>query len=286
MPFLPTVRTGVVATPAGPVTFHDSSSDGRTPIVLVHGTGGSAESHFWALFPMLAERHRVVALDLDFGPAGPRDMAGGEDALDAVVDQVRAVVEHVAAPGPVTVLGYSLGAVVAAAFAGRHADLVSDLVLVAGWMVTDRQQQLRNDVWWTLHETGSPALAEFSVLTAYSPAHLLARTPAEFAELIRRAGVGPDRTAAMRLNRHIDLTADVAAITARTLVIGCREDQMVPVHHSRLLFGGIEDARYAEIESGHAVVFERPAELFRLVSQFIEEPGRTAPGDILVQESM
>lgn len=277
MTFLPSVRQGVVQRPGADVTYYDSSdpSDPRTPVVLLHGTGGSAESHFWALFPMLAERHRVIALDFA-EPATP--------GVDALADQVEAVLAELSPGRGVTLLGYSLGAVVAAFIAGRQPALVERLVLVAGWMRTDQQQRLRHDVWGTLHAARSPATAQLAVFTAYSAAYLRARTPAELAELLRRAASGPDRTTAMRINRDVDITEQVVAVQAPTLVVGCREDQMVPVHHSRLLFGGIRDARYAELDSGHAVVHERPAELFGVVSQFIQEPGRSPAGSVLVQE--
>ena len=283
MNFLPTVREGVVRTPGADVTYYDSAGpdDPRTPVVLLHGTGGSAASHFWALFPMLAERHRVIALDF----ADPGAEVEEQSGVGALAEQVEAVIAELSPRRTVGLVGYSLGAVVAAAVAGRRPDVVDHLVLVAGWLRTDQHQRLRNAVWWKLHEAGS-ALPEFSVFTAYSPTYLLSRTPAELAYIVRRAGTGPDRTAAMRLNRHVDITAEVASIEAPTLVVGCADDQMVPVHHSRLLFGGIRNARYLELRSGHAVVHERPAELFRVVSHFIEQPGRNASGDILVPESV
>ena len=68
---------------------------------------------------------------------------------------------------------------------------------------------------------------------------------------------------------------------ATTLVVGCTQDQMVPRTHSLQLFGAIDDARYTEIDSGHAVVFERPAELLRLVDTFLRQPSASAAGSII-----
>ncbi|MEV4170564.1 hypothetical protein [Nonomuraea sp. NPDC049709] len=48
-------------------------------------------------------------------------------------------------------------------------------------------------------------------------------------------------------------------ITAPTLVIGNPRDYLVPVERARALPGG----EYAELDSGHVVVHERPAELWR-----------------------
>lgn len=281
MSFLPHVRTGVAVTGAARVTWYDSADvdDPRTPVLLLHGTGGTATSHFWALFPMLAERRRVLALD--FADPAP----GIDPDASWYVAQAGAVLDALSLGRPADVLGYSLGAVTATALASRRPDAVGHLVLVAGWLRTDAHQLLRNDLWWQLREADPAALGAFSVLTAYSPSHLLARTPAELTGLVARAAAGPDRAAAMRANRTVDLTEDAAAVTAPTLVVACTADQMVPPHHARLLFGAINDARYVELQAGHAVVHERPAELFHVVSRFFADPGRTRAGEVLTQET-
>jgi hypothetical protein len=56
---------------------------------------------------------------------------------------------------------------------------------------------------------------------------------------------------------------------------------MVPLWHSKLLFGAIDDARYQEIDSGHGVVFERPGQLSQMVDQFNENPARFPAGSIV-----
>ncbi|MER5418861.1 alpha/beta fold hydrolase [Streptosporangium roseum] len=61
-------------------------------------------------------------------------------------------------------------------------------------------------------------------------------------------------------------------ITAPTLVIGNTQDYLVPVEHSRELHRLIPGSRYAELDSGHVVVLERPAELTELIREFIGTP--------------
>jgi hypothetical protein len=43
----------------------------------------------------------------------------------------------------------------------------------------------------------------------------------------------------------------------------------------------IDDARYAEVGSGHAVVFERAAEVTRLVDRFNMNPDEYAAGETI-----
>lgn len=269
--------TGQVAVDGVDVRYVDSGADRGSPhtFVLVHGTGGSAERSFWTLFPMLATRHRVIALDLN-------DDQPGSDApsLEWLVKQVRAVVEAVVPSGAV-VLGHSLGAVVAAKLAAQQPSLVTHLVLVAGWAATDQHQLLRNSVWQSMYDSQHPALAELMTLTAYSPVYLNSLNEIECGDLVEQARSAPDRSHAMRLNRTVDIREDLPSIEASTLVVACSADWMAPIHQSHLLFGGIANACLAEVTSGHAVMIERPAEVFWLAQDFVSEAPGFTPGSVI-----
>jgi pimeloyl-ACP methyl ester carboxylesterase len=100
--------------------------DGR-PMLAIHGLGGSGR--YWRkLAGRLGERFRVVAPDLaGFGASGkPRDPS--YDIAFHVANLDAALAES---PGPVVVLGHSLGGVLAAFWAAEHAERVSALALVA-----------------------------------------------------------------------------------------------------------------------------------------------------------
>ena len=120
-----------------------------------------------------------------------------------------------------------------------------------------------------MYDTNHPALAEFMTLTAHSPSHLNSLNESELDALIEQARCAPDRSRAMALNRTIDIRHDLPSIRARTLIVACSNDWMAPVQQSHLLFGGIADACLAEIASGHAVMTERPAQVFRLAHDFV-----------------
>jgi pimeloyl-ACP methyl ester carboxylesterase len=225
---------------------------------------------------MLAIRHRVVTFDFVDPPGG--DGAASEEHY---VAQALAVIELVGAGRPVNLVGYSFGAVIAAALAAERPDVIKNLILVAGWVKTDVHQRLRNDIWQKLRDSNHSALAEFMVFTAYSHAFLATKNEEEIAELVTTVASGPDRLAKMLFNRTVDISEKISLIQADTLVIGCTEDQMVPVLHSKMLFGGISRARYAEIPAGHGVVHERPSELFTLIDQFVTNPTSTTPGAVL-----
>ncbi|MFK0285368.1 alpha/beta fold hydrolase [Streptomyces sp. NPDC090499] len=255
----------------------EAGESSRDPIVLVHGTGGSTRAHYGYLFPLLAGRRRVIAVD--FARPIP---AQGTLTPEHLERQVAAVIDAVLPNRRITLVGYSLGAVVAAAVAARHPESVRNLVLVAGWMKTDAHQELRNKVWHRLREERSQALGEYMAFCAFSgPFLVAAQAHEDLAPALTAFAPNGFTDAQMELNRTIDISDLVPSITATTLVIGCTHDQMVPKWHSKALFACIPDARYTEIESGHAVVIERPAQLVQVIDQFVDAPSRHAAGDII-----
>lgn len=248
----------------------------RPPLVLVHGTGGSTATHFAMLFPMLAARQQVIAFDM----AEPQDT--DELGLEHLERQLDAVVTATVPTGPIAVLGYSLGAVVAASYAAHCPERVTTLVLVAGWITTDHHQLLRNDLYQALRASGdAEAMAAYSRLFAFGAPFLAKRSPQDMDKLAPRGRPSEFGAKQMQLNRDIDISDRVENIQACTLIVAGVNDLMVPRHHSQALFGAIEDSRYTEINAGHSVLVERPAELISMVDTFLNDPHQHAAGEII-----
>lgn len=276
MPFNTNVKSLSTSTPDGvKIDYYDSDPEkkGRGTIVLLHGTAGSAQNNFWALYPMLSLRHRVVALDfVDPDDATPE--------ADAYVRQVHAVVSAANQGEPVHLVGYSFGAVIAALYAAQHSTAVRSLTLVCGWVKTDNQQRLRNTIWRSLYESKHDAIAEFSVFSNFSQPFLNAKNEGEVKALGDAVRTGPDRSKKMAFNLNVDISQELGAINAPSLVVGCTLDLTTPMRHARMLFGGIADSRFAEIHCGHGVVHERPAELFTMIDEFVNNPAALPAGHV------
>lgn len=249
------------------LTYHEVGQKSSYPtIILIHGTGGNTDKHFSYIFPILGIHQRVLSIDL-YTP----------DKADlAVTDfshQVEALIHHaVEEDEAITVVGYSLGAVIAAQLAASLKQRVARLILLAGWAKTSSVQQLRTTIWQQLFNDQSAALPHFVNYCLYSDDYLSARTEKQVLDLARFVKPSQDTAKQRELNYRIDITAILPDISAETFIVACREDRMVPLAQAKLLFASIQNSRYIEISSGHAIHIEAPAEVMQLINQFSQHP--------------
>ena len=112
----------------GPVAYIDvpGPSEDAPVMVLVHGLG-SSHLAWLALIPELTATHRVLAPDLPgfgFSPPGAR-VAGVTENADILVQFIRALTDR-----PVTLVGNSLGGMIATLVLGSNPELLDDVVLI------------------------------------------------------------------------------------------------------------------------------------------------------------
>jgi len=234
---------------------------------MVHGSSMNAESNFGHLLAAFTDRYTVITPD--YAGSGKTTQPDGALTFDLLVDQIIAVIQD-AATGPVDLLGFSLGSAISAALAARRPDLVHKLVLVAGWSVSEDPRMLLG-----LQAREASLIAGGDLASAVGP--LMAFSP-EFLSGLGHEGLAqlrslppePGTLAQMTVNRGVDIRDEVSRITSPTLVIGCIQDQLLPVAHARGLHAAIQHSQYAEIDSGHVVFFEKPAELTSLVRTFLD----------------
>jgi len=109
----------------GRVALYRAGPAEAKTVVLVHGLGKPAARDWSALIPALARRHEVIALDLPgFGHSDKGNHHYSPDNYVRVLDAV------VAKPQRFTLVGHSMGAAVAIAYAAAHPERVERLVLL------------------------------------------------------------------------------------------------------------------------------------------------------------
>ncbi|MFF9870376.1 alpha/beta fold hydrolase [Streptomyces sp. NPDC013953] len=239
-------------------------------LLLVHGSTADSEANYAAVRPLLTDRFTVITPD--YAGSGRTPLPDGELTLDLLVAQVAAAA-RAAVDGPVDVVGASLGAVVAAALAAEQPELVRRLVLVGGWARNDDpRQELALGLWRRLADLDTVAYQQFITLLSLSPDRLTAMGRDEIAAAAKGADPSEGAKRQIDLDLVVDIRDRLAAVRAPTLVVGARQDMVIPVAHSRELHRGIAGSRYTELDCGHNVPFEQPAELAALLRDYLDQP--------------
>lgn len=98
------------------------------PMLLLHGWAYAALATWHKVVPHLAADHRLVMIDLR--NHGRSERIRGRFEIEDVSDEVAAIIDRLGLGGA-TVVGYSMGGMVAQALVARHPGLVSRMVLAA-----------------------------------------------------------------------------------------------------------------------------------------------------------
>ncbi|MFJ2904155.1 alpha/beta fold hydrolase [Streptomyces sp. NPDC087212] len=221
---------------------------GRGPaLLLAHGAGGGIEGNFGHVLDDLAQDHTLVGPH--YPGAGGSPVAAGPLELDDLADLL---VEAAVAAGQdsFAVLGESLGSAVAVRIATRHPHRVLALVLTAGFPAADPVLALAARVIKSLAADGRwEDVARFALVSCMSPADLADLEPADLDAPVAQtlAAIPPGMTDHFDLVSRVDVRADLAKVSAPTLVVAPTGDRLVLPESSARLAAGIPGARLLEL---------------------------------------
>jgi 3-oxoadipate enol-lactonase len=252
--------------------IHVEEQGAGAPLVLVHGLGGNTAIWRWVL-PLLAGRFRVIAYDLrGLGRSGPPP---DPYTIDELVSDLDAVVGDVAGEG-VALVGHSLGAAVALAYAAGHGGRLRAVVGVSAPSLTTEEQAvaLRQRARLALAE-GMEGMAELHA-TVGLPAEFRAAQPEETDayRAVIAAGRPEGYAALCGVIAELDLTAALGRIDVPVLLVQGTLDPIVTPADARATADRIAGCELVELEGcGHVVPIERPTELATIAAGFVARCG-------------
>ena len=252
------------------MTIHSSTTGHGPTLLLLHGWG--LHSKIWdGVLSRLEQRYRVTRVDLP--GHGLSDLSVNLGDLDLI-----SKVLHELTPSPARIVGWSLGGLIAMAFALRYPSAIQRLVLVAStprfasaadWqyaipqeILTDFSLSLEQDYRTTLNrflalqvlsaEGAQPALRDLRRI-------LLARPPQRSA---LRAG--------LELLRQTDLRDQLHRLDCPTRLIMGERDTLVPKDCAPETVKRLQDGAFHIIRgAGHAPFLSHPVEFTAALLKYL-----------------
>jgi non-heme chloroperoxidase len=253
------------------------------PLLLVHGI--TLQAGVWApQLHGLADRYRVLAVDVRGHGLSKAGSAGFGRRVAA--QDVKSVLEHFDLRGAV-IVGHSMGGMILMEFAGDFPDVLDERVAGLVFMDTAAYQvapkvvlpvakalgsrllrRLENGTPLPASRMGDDDLSWVVTRLAFGrkpPARAVAQTRRFAAEVPQSTSL----PSGIDLLDHDAREALAATRTPSMVLVGSR-DLLTPVYAAKRIAGFLPNARFEVLPgAGHQIMQERPAELARLLDEFV-----------------
>jgi class 3 adenylate cyclase len=222
-------------------------------------------------YERLAEKRKLVRYDGRGTGLSERTVA--DYSVDAHSQDLQAVVERLGSQRFI-LFGFGGAAPVAVAYAARHPEAVSRLVLWCPWAVA-RETRVQRGLW----VLGEEAWELYSETLAHA---VVGRTAGEeayrFAAYLRECTTLEVSHAIFHALGQLDVTAVLSQVRSPTLIVQRRQYTLLPgVEIAKGLASGIADARLALLEGDSALPWIGDLEAaLAVLDEFLGEAGQTA----------
>jgi pimeloyl-ACP methyl ester carboxylesterase/DNA-binding CsgD family transcriptional regulator len=231
----------------------------------------------WIQF--LCGTFRLVRYD-DRG-CGMSDWEADDLSLDRRIEDLETVITAAGIEEPFALLGMSQGGAVSVAFAARHPERVSHLVLYGAYVrgVARRGNPEAARAFQAIIDLArfgwgqdNPAFRQ--VFTSRFIPGATDEQIGWFNELCRKTTSPKMAVALMESRAGVDAVSYLEKVQAPTLVIHARDDQVVPLAEGRLIASGIPGAQFVELDSKNHILLENEPAWERFRSAVLEFTGR------------
>lgn len=249
-----------------------AAGEGERPLLLVPGFGGDGDC-WGTAFPRQLFAREIAPVVYDPRGLGGSTMGSSQPSIALFAEDAAAVAE--AAGAPLAVLGWSMGAFVAAELALARPELVSGVVLCCGSADHRRIAGERPDLFRAILDRSAPLGEPAAALTEallpasgkWSPTFRRAfRETLEASFAAHAEGIREQQTA---LAECPSLEGRLASFAMPVLVVEGSEDRLIPPGEGEILAGGIPGALLRILSGGHGLVYEAPGELAGAVAEFL-----------------
>lgn len=269
----------------GPAPFERTTADGATLQIFAEGrgrtlllvTGLSGTAAFWKnIAATLARSFRVIRFDQRGIEGSTRGSAAC--TIDQLARDCVEVLDEAGVEGAV-VLGHSTGGCIAQSLARQAPDRVEGLILSGSWLKPSRYMTGYFGARRDILDKDPQAFAASSVLCAYPPAWIEANWHV-FEAALAAAPKTPQAQTVMRERIDALLAFDGAAqadeLTMPILVLGARDDMVVPAFLQDELAAALPGSHKAILETGgHLFPASRPDAFTSTVADWIGRLGRS-----------
>jgi pimeloyl-ACP methyl ester carboxylesterase/DNA-binding winged helix-turn-helix (wHTH) protein len=228
----------------------------RAPVWMSHVEHDWRTTIWREVLTALVGAHRLVRYDARGTGLSDRDV---EISFEAAVSDLETIVDALGLER-FALLGMSQGAAVSIAYAARHPERVSRMVLAGGYtrgaLVVTPERAAAVEAMATLvsESWGSDNPAFRQLFTSLGFPDATTAQIHEINELQRVSASGETAARILKMLARVDVSAELARVRAPTLVLHSRDDAWIPAERSREIARGIAGARFHEIAGANHVV--------------------------------
>jgi len=234
----------------------------------------SWESPIWRhLYQELSREHVFIRYDARGNGLSDREVP--DVTFERFVDDLEAVVDA-AGIERFALLGISQGCAVSVAYAVRHPERVSHLVLYGGYVVGWKKrarteaEKAAGDAMLTLMRLGwgqeNPAFRQMFTSQFIPDAN---KEQADwFNELQRISSSAEDAARNLLANGEVEISSLLPQVKVPTLVMHCRNDARVPFEAGRRLAARIPGAHFVPLEGRNHIMLEGEPALARFLDSY------------------
>ena len=257
------------------ITYYEEAGSGE-PLILVMGLSGDIQA--WALqVPTLAKYFRVITYDnrgagRTSAPDKPQSIATMANDLAALMDHLAISRAHI--------LGWSMGGYIAQEFAIKYPAKVEKLALVTTAPNIDGYGRAVLNSWINAKRSNLSREQWYRFTAPYLYSAALLDDPARFEAAIANSASNPYAQQDHAFIRQaeaclaFDASDRLSAVKSQTLVVGSKDDVLVPARNSEKLASLLTGSTLKILQGGHAGLIEYPNEYN---TAFLEFLGATVP---------